>query len=123
MKDTLILFLIEHTYDCNDRTDEAVDLTCTECYPQGEKGHYNCSCWANPPRELEGPVYRTCQDALRRGENKSGVYTLKPNHLDPFQVCCLTHSIINERLQTVSLAVHVENNSLSRTIFNIECNQ
>ena len=80
---------IEHSYNCRDSwEDEAIDLTCTDCYPDGVDGRYNCSCWANPPIERDGPIYRTCQDAYRRGETKSGVYTLKPNNLESFEVSC-----------------------------------
>ena len=81
-----LLLILEHMYECRAPDQEAEDLTCTACYPDGDNGHYSCSCWASQqPEPLDG-VYLTCQDALDKGENESGVYTLKPDHLPAFQV-------------------------------------
>ena len=59
------------------------DLDC-ECKPADGEGHFLCDCWANQDPELA--LYLDCLDALRKGQTKSGVYTIKPNHLDSFQV-------------------------------------
>ena len=82
----ILVVIAEHMYECRAPDEEAEDLFCTACYPDGDNGHYNCSCWA--PRQPEPPevVYLTCQDALDKGENESGVYVLKPDHLPAFQV-------------------------------------
>ena len=74
-------------YECRAPDEEAEDLICNACYPDGDDGHYNCSCWVSlqQPEPLE-VAYLTCQDALDKGENESGVYTLKPDHLPAFQV-------------------------------------
>ena len=89
MKSGMLQYLLlvpEHMYECRAPDEEAEDLICTACYPDGEDGHYNCSCWASQQLELLEGVYLTCQDALDRGETESGVYTLKPDHLPSFQV-------------------------------------
>ena len=50
-----------------------------------EKGKYNCTCFANDPPTPE-VHYLDCLDALRKGQNKSGVYSLKPDNISPFKV-------------------------------------
>ena len=50
-----------------------------------EKGKYNCTCFANDPPTPE-VHYLDCLDALRKGQNKSGVYSLKPDNMSPFKV-------------------------------------
>ena len=84
------MFFSEHLYNCRAPDEEAQDLICTACYPDGDNGHYNCSCWE--PQQVEPPevVYLTCQDALDKGKNESGVYTLKPDRLPAFQVMIST---------------------------------
>ena len=81
------ILCLEHIYECRAPEEEAEDLTCWNCFPGGENGQYNCSCWIDPPEELEdGTVYLTCQDAYTQGETESGTYTLKPDHLSAFKV-------------------------------------
>ena len=80
-------------YECRAPDEEAEDLICTACYPDGENEHYNCSCWTSQQQELlhvKG-VYLNCKDALDKGVTKSGVYTLKPDHLLAFQVMPFNH--------------------------------
>ena len=81
-----------HMYECHAPDEEAEDLICTACYPDGDNGHYNCSCWTSQQPETREVVYLTCQDALDKGKNESGVYTLKPDHLPAFQVMTSTLS-------------------------------
>ena len=78
-------------YECRAPDEEAQDLICTACYPDGDNGHYNCSCWASQQPESVEVVYLTCQDALDKGETESGVYTLKPDDLPAFQVIHFHH--------------------------------
>ena len=80
------MFIAEHTYECRAPDEEAEDLMCSACYPDGDDGHYNCSCWKSQLSEPLEEVYLTCQDALDKGQTDSGVYTLKPDHLPAFQV-------------------------------------
>ena len=79
---------IDHIYECRAPDEEAEDITCTECYRDGEDGHYNCSCWTEPQEVIEEgqTVYLTCQDAFMRGETDNGTYTLKPDNLPSFKV-------------------------------------
>ena len=95
---------MEHIYQCRAPDEEAEDLICSECYPEGEDGHYSCSCWINPPKELEVQVYLTCQDAFMRGNTENGVYTLKPDHLPSFQVRSKTNfKIYMQQLMVIIL--------------------
>ena len=80
------LIIPEHMYECRAPDEEAEDLICTACYPDGENGLYSCSCWVSQEPEVVEERYLTCQDALDKGQHKSGVYTLKPDHLPAFQV-------------------------------------
>ena len=50
-----------------------------------EIGKFNCSCFAHNLPTPGGP-YLDCLDALRKGQNESGVYSLKPDNLSPFKV-------------------------------------
>ena len=78
-------------YECRAPDEEAEDLICTGCYPDEENGHYNCSCWTSQEQKLLAGVYLNCQDAVHKGVTKSGVYTLKPDHLPAFQVIPFNH--------------------------------
>ena len=89
-----VLLVLEHMYECRAPDEEAEDLICTACYPDGDNGHYNCSCWVSSQPEPLEEVYLTCQDALDKGETESGVYKLKPDHLPAFQVWWLSTSFI-----------------------------
>ena len=79
-------FTPDHLYECRATDSEAEDLTCTDCYPIGEDGHYNCSCWTSLEPELLEPVYSSCKDALDMGNTESGVYAIKPDNLAAFKV-------------------------------------
>ena len=82
----ILVFIVEHMYECRAPDEEAEDLMCIGCYPDGDNGHYNCSCWTSRQPEPLERVYLSCQDALDKGETESGIYMLKPNHLLAFQV-------------------------------------
>ena len=51
-----------------------------------EKGKYNCTCFANDPPPTTEEHYLDCLDALRKRQNQSGVYSIKPDNMSPFKV-------------------------------------
>ena len=59
------------------------ELGC-QCEPAQGKGHFACDCWAT--QDPKPAQYLDCLDAQRKGQNESGVYTIKPNDLEPFEV-------------------------------------
>ena len=77
-------FPIEKLYSCKAKDEEGQDLSCT-CIKLNETGKYNCTCFADDPPTTE-ENYLDCLDALRKGQNESGVYSLKPDNLSPFEV-------------------------------------
>ena len=86
MKDSILLqdLFTEYLYSCKAQDEEEQDLSCT-CMELKEKGKYNCTCFANDQQTHE-VHYLDCLDALSKGQNKNGVYTLKPDNLSPFKV-------------------------------------
>ena len=78
-------FLLEKVYGCKAKDEEGQDLSCT-CRKLNETGKYNCTCFVDDPPTTPEVHYLDCLDALRKGQNKSGVYLLKPNILEPFKV-------------------------------------
>ena len=72
----------EYLYSCKATNEEGQDLSCT-CIELKEKGKYNCTCFADDTPEGQS---LDCYDALMKGQNKNGVYSLKPDNLSPFKV-------------------------------------
>ena len=76
-------FISERSCFCQAPAAEMHDLNC-QCEPTDEEGHFACDCWAT---QDPGPAqYLDCLDAQSKGKNESGVYTIKPNDLKPFEV-------------------------------------
>ena len=48
-----------------------------------QKGKFNCTC--DDQVEID-EHYLDCNDALKKGERESGVYLLKPDNMEPFEV-------------------------------------
>ena len=86
MKGVILLqnLFTEYLYSCKAQDEEGQDLSCT-CMELKEEGKYNCTCFANDPPTTE-VHYLNCLDALRKGQNSSGVYTIKPDNMSPFKV-------------------------------------
>ena len=78
-------FLLEKIYGCKAKDEEGQDLSCT-CRKLNETEKYNCTCFVDDQLTTPEVHYLDCLDALRKGQNKSGVYLLKPNILEPFKV-------------------------------------
>ena len=55
-----------------------------QCQPADGEGHFLCDCWAN--RDPHPAHYLDCLAALREGQTESGIYNIKPNSLDSFEV-------------------------------------
>ena len=72
-------------YSCKAIDEEGQDLSCT-CIELKEKGKYNCTCFVNDPPTTPEVHYLDCLDALRKGNNESGIYSLKPDNMSPFKV-------------------------------------
>ena len=87
-------FHIEYLYGCKAVDEEGQDLSCN-CMQLQQNDKFNCTCFADDQVEVE-EHYLDCQDALNNGELDSGVYLLKPDNLEPFEVhnIMLLHSII-----------------------------
>ena len=49
-----------------------------------ETRKYNCTCFA-PPTTPE-VHYLDCLDALTKGQNKNGIYSIKPDNMSSFKV-------------------------------------
>ena len=47
---------------------------------------YNCTCFVNDPPTTPEVPYLDCLDALRKGQNKNGVYSIKPDKMSSFKV-------------------------------------
>ena len=80
-------------YSCKGNDEEGQDLSCI-CRKLNETGKYNCTCFVdNPPTTEEN--YLDCLDALRKGHNENGVYSLKPDHMSTFKVqhCFSKHDV------------------------------
>ena len=73
----------EHSCLCQ-APDEAMHQLDCQCEPAHEESHFACDCWAT--QDLKPAKYLDCLDAQRKGQNESGVYTIKPNDLEPFEV-------------------------------------
>ena len=73
----------EHSCLCEAPVEEMHQLNC-QCEPADEQGHFACDCWAS--EDPKPAQYLDCLDAQRKGENESGVYTIQPNDLEPFDV-------------------------------------
>ena len=71
-------------YSCKANDEEGQDLSCI-CRKLNETTKYNCTCFADDPPTTEDN-YLDCLDALRKGENENGVYSLKPDNMLPFKV-------------------------------------
>ena len=80
-------------YSCKAQDEEGQDLSCT-CMELKDKGKYNCTCFTNDPPPTTEVYYLDCLDALRKGQNRSGVYTLKPNNASPFNVHILYYDLV-----------------------------
>ena len=78
MLSLLNCFSKEYLYSCKAKDVDEQDLSCT-CIELNEKENYNCTCFADVH-------YLDCYDALMKGNNKSGVYSLKPDNMVPFKV-------------------------------------
>ena len=88
-------FHTDYLYGCKAEDEEGQDLSCN-CMKLQEKGKFNCTCFADDQGEDVEEHYLNCHDALKKGELDSGVYLLKPDNLEPFEVhnIMLLHSII-----------------------------
>ena len=75
-------FSTDYLYSCKAKDVEGQDLSCT-CIELKEKENYNCSCFADDTPDGQ---YLDCLDALMKGNNKSGVYSLKPDNMASFKV-------------------------------------
>ena len=74
---------LEKLYGCRAIDEEGQQVHCT-CIELEENGNFNCTnCFAQYSRDGQ---YRDCFDALRKGLNDSGVYSLKPDNMEPFKV-------------------------------------
>ena len=67
----------EFIYICKDN-DERQDLSHT-CRKLNDESKYNCTCSADVH-------YLDCYDAKMKGNNQSGVYSLKPDNMSSFKV-------------------------------------
>ena len=47
---------------------------------------YNCTCFVDDPPATPEVHYLDCLDALRKGQNKNGVYSIKPDNMSSFKV-------------------------------------
>ena len=79
------MFLLKQVYGCKANDEEGQYLSCT-CRKLNETGKYNCTCFVNDPPTTTEVRYLDCLDALRKGQNTSGVYLLKSILLEPFKV-------------------------------------
>ena len=73
-------FFTEYLYSCKAQDEEEQDLE-----PK-EKEKYNGTCFTNNPPPTTEVHYLDCPDALRKGQNKSGVYSIKHDNISPFKV-------------------------------------
>ena len=78
-------FHTDKLYSCKAKDEEGQDLSCT-CRKLNETGKHNCTCFVDDPPTTTEVHYLDCLDALRKGQNKSGVYSLKPDNMSPFKV-------------------------------------
>ena len=77
------IFSLDKLYGCRAIDDEGQQVYCT-CIELEENGNFNCTnCFAQHSRDGQ---YRDYLDALRKGLNQSGVYSLKPDNMSPFKV-------------------------------------
>ena len=65
-------FFTGYLYSCKAQDEEEQDLSCT-CMELKEKGKYNCTCFTNDPSPTTEIHYLDCLDALRKGQNRTGV--------------------------------------------------
>ena len=76
-------FISEYLYSCKANDEEGQDLSCT-CRKLNHTEQYNCICFADYTPDGQ---YLDCLDAFKNnGQNKSGVYSLKPDNMSPFKV-------------------------------------
>ena len=75
----------EFIYICKANDDKGQDLTHI-CRKLNDITKYNCTCFADDPPTTPEVHYLDCLDALRKGQNKSGVYSLKPDNMSSFKV-------------------------------------
>ena len=75
----------EYLYSCKAQDEEGQYLSCT-CMELKKKGKYNCTCFTDNKPSTAEEHYLDCLDALRKGQNKSGVYSIKPDNISPFKV-------------------------------------
>jgi hypothetical protein len=54
---------------------------------KGSRDKGLCETVTTPPPSPKA-IFNTCQDALNKGHNSSGVYTIQPDFLAPFDVYC-----------------------------------
>ena len=47
---------------------------------------YNCTCFVNYPPATPDGQYLDCLDAFIKGQNKNGVYSIKPDNMSSFKV-------------------------------------
>ena len=92
-------------YQCSAPDEESEDLTCDCHYFEGS-AYYNCTCYANPQEERE-EQYLSCKDAFAKGQTEDGIYTIKPDHLDPFQVHLIHYWFAHIPKQTSNISSNV----------------
>ena len=78
-------FHTDKLYSYKANNEEGQDLSCN-CRKLTETGKYNCTCFVNDPPTTTEVHYLDCLDALEKGQNKSGLYSLKPDNMSPFKI-------------------------------------
>ena len=76
------LIFTEFIYICKANEDKGQDLSHT-CRKLNDIIKYNCTCFVDYTPDVH---YLDCYDALIKGQNESGIYSLKPDNMSPFKV-------------------------------------
>ena len=78
-------FPTEYLYSCKAKDDEGQNVSYS-CIELRRNEKYNCTCFIDDQSTTPEVHYLDCLDALRKGQKKSGVYSLKPDNSSPFKV-------------------------------------
>ena len=78
-------FPTEYLYSCKAKDEEGQNHSYS-CIELRRNEKYNCTCILVDPPTTPEVHYLDCLDALRKGQKKSDVYSLKPDNMAPFKV-------------------------------------